>query len=259
MHHYTLADAVSAIKSLGITEGDTLFIHSNIGFFGIPKGEASAENANKTLLEALLNVIGNEGTLIVPTFTYSFSNQMGFNPATTSSNCGSFAEYIRLHPSSMRSHDPNVSVAAIGKKAAELTSDVAKNAYGQDSFFARFFQESGKICNFNFDTGSTLVHYIERLLDVPYRYEKAFPGTITIDGKEQQDCYSIYVRDTDTEDTIADFTALDRIAVEQNLYQKAPLGRGFIGVINITDKYQLIKNELQKNPNLLIKGEYFER
>lgn len=259
MYHYTKTDAVSALKSLGITAGDTLFIHSNIGYFGIPEGERSADNANKTLLAALLEVLGDNGTLVVPTFTYSFSNGQSFDPDNSLSDCGRFAEFIRMHPDSVRSTDPHVSVAALGKKAIQLTQNVSKNAYAEDSFFARFFQEGGKVCNFNFDTGSTLVHYIERLLNVPYRFDKAFTGTISSQGQEQEDCFTIYVRDTSTDATIADFTTLDKLAVEQNLYQKATLGRGFIGVISIRDKYQLIKNELQLNPHLLIKGEYCEK
>lgn len=259
MYHYTKTDAVSALKSLGITTGDTLFIHSNIGFFGIPEGEKSAENANKTLLAALLEVLGDSGTLVVPTFTYSFSQGKSFDPDNSPSDCGRFAEFIRTHQDSVRSSDPHVSVAAIGKKAEQLTQNVSKNAYAKDSFFDRFFQEGGKVCNFNFDAGSTLVHFIERLLNVPYRFDKAFTGTISSQGQEQEDCFTIYVRDTSTDATIADFTTLDKLAVEQNLYQKATLGRGFIGVISIRDKYQLIKDELQLNPNLLIKGEYCEK
>lgn len=259
MYHYTKADAISALKCLGITAGDTLFIHSNIGFFGIPEGEKSADNANKTLLAALLEVLGDNGTLVVPTFTYSFSKGKSFDPDNSPSDCGRFAEFIRTHPDSIRSSDPHVSVAAQGKKAVQLTKNVGKNAYAEGSFFARFFQEGGKVCNFNFDAGSTLVHYIERLLNVPYRYDKAFTGTFSAQGQEQEDCYSIYVRDTSTDATIADFTALNAIAVEQGLYQKATLGRGFIGVISIKDKYRLIKDELQRNPNLLIKGKYCEK
>lgn len=259
MHHYNTADIVSALKQLGITQGDTLFIHSNIGFFGIPKGERSAVNANQTILNALLEVLGSEGTLAVPTFTYSFSNQHSFSPEHTASDCGSFSEYIRNHPDSIRSLDPNVSVAAIGKKAGILTRNVAKNAYSEDSFFGRFFNEAGKVCNFNFDTGSTLVHYIERLLNVPYRYDKAFSGTLSCDGREWYDTYSIYVRDISSDATVADFTELDQIAVAQGLYQKTSLGRGFIGTIAIEDKYRLIKEKIQSNPNLLIKGEYIAK
>ena len=72
-YHYTYQDLKEAFIAVGLKKGDLVFSHSNIGFFGVPEGKKSDDNAFNTILDALFDVIGEIGTLVVPTFTYSFS------------------------------------------------------------------------------------------------------------------------------------------------------------------------------------------
>lgn len=256
---YNKENIKEALHAVGLREGDTVFSHSNIGFFGVPEGDRSIENAYTNILDAILETIGKNGTFIVPTFSYSFCQGKIFSVQKTPSDCGIFSEMIRLDPRSFRSLDPNISVCAIGSKAELITKDTSKNSYGDNSFFARFMNEGGKVCNMNFDAGSTFIHYVERLLDVPYRFDKSFPGTIAQDnGKHTEDEYSIFVRDDSTDDTIASFEKFDQIAKNRNKYVVHPVGRGMVGCITADDTYNLIKEELIKTPNLLIQGSLHE-
>ena len=50
---------------------------------------------------------------------------------------------------------------------------------------AQFHRLGGKVLNLNFDAGSTLIHYVERELRVPYRFDKSFTGTIREQGRER--------------------------------------------------------------------------
>ena len=87
-----------------------------------------------------------------------------------------------------------------------------ENSYGEDSFFDRFYKVGGKICNFNnFDAGSTFVHYVERKLGVPYRFDKTFLGQISNGEKLKKSKGTIFVRILE-DGTQAKFEEFDKIA-----------------------------------------------
>jgi aminoglycoside 3-N-acetyltransferase len=253
-YHYNYQDLKEAFIAIGLKKGDLVFSHSNIGYFGIIEGEKSVDNAFNTILNALFDVIGETGTLVVPTFTYSFSQGQIFDYDQTQSDCGIFTEKLRNLPQSYRSEDPNVSVTAIGYLAKEITENIPENTYGENSFFARFYQRKGVICNLNFDAGSTFIHYVERCLNVPYRFDKTFTGIFIKNGIKQEKKSTIWVRYL-SNGTSAKFEIFDRLAKQQHLYKTAQVGRGFVGVITAEDTFNLIKNTLPSRPWFLTEAE----
>lgn len=253
-YHYNRCDLADSFREVGLSKGDIVFSHSNIGFFGIPAGERTPGNTFWTILNAFFDVIGEEGTLAVPTFTYSFPQGKVFDPDNTPSDCGIFTEMLRKHPEAYRSNDPCISVAAIGKKAEELTQNIPENSYGPDSFFDRFYEADGVICNLNFDAGSTFVHYVERSLNVPYRFDKTFNGTFRKGDREEDKKCTIWVRYVSSDETIAVFEPFDRLAREEGLYKTAKVGRGFVGIITVKDTFSLIERTLPERPWLLTRA-----
>ena len=255
MAHYNKAELVDALRQVGLEPGRVVFSHSNLGFFGLPEGVRNSDEMCALVLEAILEVIGDAGTLVVPTFTYSFSQGKDFDPRVTPSDCGAFTEYLRQLPESLRSHDPNISVAAFGKNAKELTQNIPVNAYGPDSFFARFLAQDGLICNLNFDAGSTFVHFVERELKVPYRFDKSFEGNFCSGGQTEKRSSSIWVRDLSSDLTIAHFESFDTLARERGCFKTKSVGRGALGAISAQESYRLISETLPERPWLLTKAE----
>jgi aminoglycoside 3-N-acetyltransferase len=256
-YDYTKEDIVKALKQVGLVKGDNIFIHSNIGFFGKLEGCTDKDSYCKVFKESILDVIGSEGTLIVPTFSYSFCNQQIFDKSKTESKMGIFAEYIRNDPNSLRSDDANFSVAAIGKNAKKFTENMPMHTFGEDSFWERFLKSDGKICNFNLDSASTFIHYVERLLKVPYRFDKPFSGISIIDRKEIQKTYYHFARDLTKPENEPDFTKFDKKAKESKLVKSSNLGKGQIVCITAKDIFELIKKEITTTPNFLTKGSNF--
>ena len=54
-------DIVCALKNVGVHEGQTIMVHTSLSSFGFICGGA------QTVIEALLECTGEEGTLIMPT------------------------------------------------------------------------------------------------------------------------------------------------------------------------------------------------
>ena len=95
---YTKADIASCLAGLPLSAGDVVFSHSNAGFFGRMDGARSGAEICAALAEAILARIAPGGTIVVPTFTYSFPSKEVFDVQNTGSKMGAFAEWLRRHP-----------------------------------------------------------------------------------------------------------------------------------------------------------------
>lgn len=119
-----------------------------------------------------------------------------------------------------------MSVVAIGKKKI-LTNKPCENAYGKNSFFQRFYDLEGKICNINMDSASTFIHLFERLLNVKYRVDKIFYGYTG--NKKKRSKSSIFVIKKNSLYT-TDFKNFNLSA--RKYYKVSNIGRGFVGSIS---------------------------
>ena len=74
-YDYSENDIILALKKSGIRKNDLVFCHSDISLFGIPKCNISKQGVSSLFLRSFFKVLGSGGTLIIPTFTYSFPNK----------------------------------------------------------------------------------------------------------------------------------------------------------------------------------------
>jgi aminoglycoside 3-N-acetyltransferase len=99
---------VDDLRALGLDDGGRVVVHSSLRAVGHGADEVA---------DALLEVVGPQGLVVVPAFTYDTPS---FDPATTPARTGALAEIVRCRPEAVRSHHHSHSVAAIGAGAAEL-------------------------------------------------------------------------------------------------------------------------------------------
>lgn len=255
MFDYTFQDIVDVLQKLDITYGKSVFIHSNLGFFGKPQGVSSASQLCELFRKALFEVIGSEGTIICPTFSYSFCRKEVFDVENTKGVCGLFSEYIRCHPESLRSIDANFSVAAQGALAKFYTENAPEYSFGKDSFWERFLKRDGIICNFNFDAGSTFLHFIEREAKVSYRWDKPFPGTIISSNSNDKAVFYHFVCDLDKPNHSPDVNKFHKHANKDGLFKQENLGKGTVLAMSSKQTFNYVINNLKPSPNFLIKGE----
>ncbi|MFZ6024741.1 MAG: DUF4910 domain-containing protein [Bacteroidota bacterium] len=255
MPHYTYDELVNALRKVGLKAGDTVFTHSNIGAFGFSDRGSSENEIFNSFLEAFLEVLGSGGTLIVPSFTYSYGRMQVFDPETSISQMGIFAERLRKKSGVFRSEDPMFSVVAFGKNAEFLTSNVSNECFGDDSFWDRFYKINGVICNLGIFGGiSTFIHYVEKKLKVPYRYDKFYPGMVSIKGVTYAKNVVFFCADMMNSETQVYIDEFNRIGLEQGIIKTQKLGRGVVSLISAQDTFTFIKETIKKYPNFLIQG-----
>ncbi len=133
----TVESLLRDLAALGIAQGDTLLVHCSLSSLGWVCGGAQAVNL------ALRQAVGAQGTLVMPAQTNENSdpaeweappvpkewvetirqNMPGFDPASSPSRgMGRVAELFRTLPGSLRSGHPQVSFAANGPLAEEITA-----------------------------------------------------------------------------------------------------------------------------------------
>jgi len=152
------------LHRLGVRSGDVLLIHAAMRRIGRVAGGAAA------LVAALVDVVGTEGTLVVPTQTTDNSDTScahlaritgmspdqirqyraampAFDPATTpSTGMGRLAEQVRVSRGSIRSAHPQTSFAALGPLANRLMSGHQLNCHlGEFSPLARLYEVDANI------------------------------------------------------------------------------------------------------------------
>ncbi len=142
---------------IGLRLGDRVVVHSSLRAVGLDAEE---------LIDRLLDAVGAEGLVVLPTFTYDNDT---FGPDTPG-RTGALAEVFRRRPDALRSLHPTYSVAAIGAGAAELLKGHERmGATAVDSPLDRLAGSGGLVLLLGVgQTSNTTAHVGEFHADVPY-------------------------------------------------------------------------------------------
>ena len=253
---YDIRSTVRALRKAGVKKGDVIFSHVGMGLLGRPQGELIAETAASVLNRAFSEVLGEEGTLIVPTYTYSFCNGKDYNPQVTPSTVGHFTEWFRTRPGVLRSREPIFSVAARGTRARELLGALPPDSFGEDSIYGRLLRAGGLLCNIGLGFQyATFVHFVEQTVGVPYRYKKEFRGNVIEDGESTPEKVTYYVRSEEAgDDSLPDLSRLEDDARRAKALTEVPLGRGVVTAISCRDFFNLAEAGIKKHPWYLARG-----
>lgn len=247
-------DVIQALKKAGIKKEDVLMVHADLSKFGKLGDITDKTEFASIFIEAFREVLGEGGTLIVPTFTYSFCNNEVYDPDNTPSTVGLFTEELRKRKGAFRSIHPIFSVAAVGKRAKELTGNLSKNSFGKGSIYDKLQKiKNSKYVIFGVDYfACTQIHYIEEKMEAPYRYIKRFKGKIRKKNKIYHDEYEFYVRPLD-KSAIPDFDKIEKELLDAGFLKKVSLGNAFISVAKISDICREGIKMFKKDPACFIK------
>ncbi|TDB79062.1 aminoglycoside N(3)-acetyltransferase [Micromonospora sp. KC721] len=158
---HTVQSLASELRALGLTSGDVLLLHSSNRNLGFVAGGPQA------VVRAVLDVLGPEGTLVVPTHTPDNTDPAGWQhppvpeawwpvirehtpgfgrSCTPSRRMGVIAEVVRTWPGALRSNHPQVSFAALGRNAASVVDGhQLDDALGENSPLGAVYRLDGKV------------------------------------------------------------------------------------------------------------------
>jgi aminoglycoside 3-N-acetyltransferase len=166
------------LRNLGIREHGILLVHSSLRSLG--KIEGSAE----MIIQALLDVLGERGTLLFPALSYKTvtAENPFFDVRKTPSCVGALTEYFRQREGTQRSIHPTHSVCGIGVEALNILSGHVNDTTpcGPNSPFHKLPHYNGQILFIGCGLGpNTSMHAIEELSEPPYLYGDMLDYTVT--------------------------------------------------------------------------------
>lgn len=178
----TVKSMVEDLKKLGVKRGMVLLVHSSLSSMGWVCGGPVA------VIEALEEVLGEDGTLIMPTHSGDLSNPEEWqNPPvpqiwcqtikdtmpafeadlTPTRGMGIISETFRKQKGVLRSNHPQLSFASYGKHSEYITGNHGLSfSLGEGSPLARIYELGGYVLLLGVDHGkNTSMHLAEYRAD----------------------------------------------------------------------------------------------
>lgn len=137
-----------ALDEAGIKSGDVICVQSDVSPIMALSGLEWWVDVLALLKHCFVEVLGTEGTLLVPTFNWDFCKGKTYIHEKTPAQVGLFSNYILFDKSSIRSFHPVYSFVAIGPQAPALFEGISKSSYGENSVFHRLHQMNAKMVFF---------------------------------------------------------------------------------------------------------------
>jgi len=169
------------LRALGVREGMTLIVHASLSSMGWVCGGAPA------VIAALLEVLGDMGTLVMPAHTTGNSDPAQwadppvpeqwwtvirdhmppFTPQSPTRGMGAVADYFRTLPGVTRSGHPQHSFAACGRYERAIIHDhKLESGMGEDSPLARIYDLGGYVLQIGTHVNTSL-HLAEHRAEWP--------------------------------------------------------------------------------------------
>ena len=211
-------DIVKAFRNVGLKKDDVVMVHTSLKSMGYVCGGA------QTVIEALIEVVGENGTIMMPTQSWKNldpttgvhweidesqwqiirDNWPAYDKNITPTNTmGAVAEMFRQWDGSVRSDHPARSVCAWGKYADYLTKNHdLSNIFGDGSPLSRLYDLNGKVLliGVGYDK-NTSIHLADARAQYPGKHDCIEHSAIMEDGKRVWKSYStLFVDGEDFED-----------------------------------------------------------
>jgi len=243
----TFEKLVEGFRDLGVEEGDTLLVHSSYKSLG------AVDGGPQIVINALESVLGEDGTLVMPTFNFDFNKGTPWDVRSTPSKMGVLTELVRNNPRAKRVFHPFYSFAILGKHAEMLGSLRYKSSYERNSVFGKLRDLDGKIMviGLSYTNSMTFFHHIEQMEGVDYRFLKQFTGEVTDwDGTTKVDTFEMLVRDID-KGVITEVNPMGELMEKEGIIKVGKIGEADVKLMKANDVYAFTAREMRRDPHLL--------
>jgi aminoglycoside 3-N-acetyltransferase len=247
------------LGKFGVRRGDTLYVFSSLSSIGDVIGGSS------TVINALAEAVGTEGTLVFPCFslvgnemTKTLESGRVFDSKTTPCTLGSIPETFRKRPGVFRSIHPSHSVCAIGSKAELITQghEDCNTTFGKGTPFDKMFHLNAKVLLLGVDIRViTFYHYFEDLTEnfpVSVYCEKEYEAKVLVNGKVKRvkiraHAPKVAQRRIDHRDGEVNREYLMKYLISQGVLKRGFVGEAKSWIINATDLMEALKEMLKRN------------
>ena len=233
----TTSSLIDDLVELGVEPGCTLMVHASLSRLGFVVGGARA------VVNALLEVVGADGTLVMPTHSGDLSDPAGWsNPPVPESwwetiraempaydpdlspprHMGSVVECFRHVAGVHRSANPTVSAAAVGPNARFVTEGhELANGLGESSPQARVYELDGAVLLLGVThANNTSLHLAEHRSAPADAATVDWSSPVIVDGERR------WVTTPNLDDDPSDFATIGESFAESGAERTGRVGAG---------------------------------
>lgn len=250
------SEIVQALRKAGIKGGDVVNVHSRLYAIGRVSNLASTAEIPEIYVRAFREVIGDEGTIVVPTYTTSYGRfGTPFVLEETPSEMGVLSEHVRRSPRAVRTLHPIQSLAALGGQADGLAKDHPHWNVGHDTIWERMLRRSGKFVGLGIPPHQAMsfMHQVEFLACVPYLYHKILRGKVYASGALLDCDFYMAVRYLNYAISY-DLSRLESDLVAARAIKQVPLGGSSLWVVSLEAAFEVGMKGLRRDPYYLLQN-----
>ena len=224
----TLNQLVKDLRDLGVANGQTVLVHSSLSQIGWVSGGA------QTVIMALIEVLGEEGTLMMPTHSAQNTDpanwkappvpqswwqiirdsRPAYDPTLTPTHgMGAIPELFRTLPDVKRGLHPIGSFSAIGKQTDFLLDGEIslEQMFGDESPIGRLYELDGYVLLLGVGhSNNTSLHLAEYRADFPLKPPIKEGTAMMVDGQRQWVAFNMQAIDDE------DFSEIGRAYHKQH-------------------------------------------
>ena len=205
-------------------------------------------------VEKFLKLFTNKGiTCIVPSFSYTTSGI--FELKKTKSKVGFLSNYIIKNLKHERSEHPLFSFVAIGKNK-KIVKNIGKSAFGKKSVHYKLYKKNTYFLNLfrPLKEGNTLVHHIEQMNNVKYRYDKSFKTKVLIGRNKVLNNYKAFLRKSvDNKNYAFTFRKIIKDLMKKKFMNHIVYKKSNINIYSYDNFYEYLNFLIKKDKNIFVK------
>ncbi len=241
------------LRRVGLDSGQVVLVHSAMRTFGHIEGGADS------VVGAFLEVLGSQGTLVAPSFTFchEVEDDPIIDPLQDRSEMGIITETVRRRPEAKRSTAYRHSFAALGRRREVITEvDPSLSSFDLRSSFGVMLALDTQIVLLGMPySTSTSHHFAEWICEVPYRH------TLALEVRVRRPDGSLHLQHmTDYQpkpgaggayyDRHTDFNRLGKMLEDRGLVGITAIGNAVVRRFAIRDLIALAEVEAAKDYNI---------
>ena len=238
------------ISQLNIKKGDALLVSSDIKKFMWNSLKQKEKFDIQHFIDTLTDAVGEEGTLIFPTYNWDFCKGVPFDYVKTPGKTGALGVAALKRSDFKRSKHPLYSCAIWGKDKEMLCERDYRSSFGEDSIFAYLHEMKGKnlLLDVTLQHCFTYAHYVEQQSGVvSYRYLKQFTADyIDANGERQKKTYEMFVRDLNL-DVINLIDPYEEDFLENGIAEVKYINDSKFFLIELDPAYRIILDDIKNH------------
>ena len=244
------------VEKMNIRKGDRILVSSDVSDLLYTCMKHKDTMDLNVFIDSLINVVGEEGTVIFPTYNWGFCHGEDFDYYKTKSRTGVLSQTALNRKDFRRTKHPIYSFAVWGKDQEYLCNLDNVSSFGIDSPFHYFKEMNVKnlIIGLGLINSFTFTHYVEEVNQeyVHHRYLKNFYGRYTDEsGKVSQRMYSMLVRSL-AKQTEGDGNGLEKLFIEADAAREYLINGVKFLLIEMGNVYGIVENDIINNASKIL-------